>query len=271
VRPGWRGRLELTLAEACGVTHLRRSRHEGPLRVQRTFAQRDGSCHIYVLHPPGGIVGGDRLSIDIEVEPGARTLVTTPGATKLYRTLAMPAEQDVTLRVHAGAQLEWFPQETIAFARANHRLHTRIELEDGARLCAWDVLCLGRPAAGEGFRDGSVVSRMVVERAGRPIWLERADYRGDRFASAAGLRGFGVVGSLMFHPAKAEWLDALQSLTEREDAHGILGATWVRDVFVCRYLGHHADYGRAWLATVWLALREIAGWGPGIRPRIWAT
>jgi len=78
---GWHAALELGFAAASGATRLARRKHRGPLVVQRPFLpEGPGVAHVYVLHPPGGLVGGDELTLDVEVDAGAHALVTTPAA-----------------------------------------------------------------------------------------------------------------------------------------------------------------------------------------------
>jgi urease accessory protein len=126
----------------------------GPLAVQRPFYPEGSTCHVYVLHPPGGLVGGDVLAIEVRVGEGAQALITTPGAAKLYRSLGPTAEQTQRLRVAAGGSLEWLPQENILFPGAQARLRTELDLEPGAAFIGWEVQCLGRPAIGERFETG---------------------------------------------------------------------------------------------------------------------
>ncbi|HMV40203.1 MAG TPA: urease accessory protein UreD, partial [Plasticicumulans sp.] len=114
VAGGWQARLELGFAPVAARTALVHSAHRGPLRVQRPFhPEADGSCHVYLLHPPGGVVGGDGLALDVQLAPGARALLTTPSASRFYRSAGARALQRQLLRVGAGARLDWLPQETI--------------------------------------------------------------------------------------------------------------------------------------------------------------
>src|SRR6185436_819073 len=99
-----------------------------------------------LLHPPGGLVGGDELSIDVEVDAGAHALVTTPAAGKVYRTNGATARQTQRLRVAEGGTLEWLPQEAILYDGARATLETRVELARDARFLGIDAVCFGLPA-----------------------------------------------------------------------------------------------------------------------------
>ncbi len=94
--------------------------------VQRPFYPEGGTCHVYLLHPPGGVVGGDQLELQVQSEPGSHALITTPAATKFYRAGPHPhslLQQNLQVR---DATLEWLPQETIVFDGAEGKdAHSR--------------------------------------------------------------------------------------------------------------------------------------------------
>ncbi|MBM4202088.1 MAG: urease accessory protein UreD, partial [Gammaproteobacteria bacterium] len=142
---GWNAELELRFAPGHGKTVIAHRRHVGPLLVQRPFYPEGPVCHVYLLHPPGGVVAGDTLGIDVDAANGSAGLVTTPAAGKFYRSASGLARQSVSLRVADGASLEWLPQETIVYQGARVRSRITIELEAGARFVGWDVVALGRP------------------------------------------------------------------------------------------------------------------------------
>ncbi|HXH04370.1 MAG TPA: urease accessory protein UreD, partial [Candidatus Competibacteraceae bacterium] len=176
---GWRGELSLRLAARAGRTVLDESRHRGPLMVQRPFhPEPDGGIHLYVLHPPGGLVGGDELRLAAQLAPGARALLTTPSAGKVYRSSGAVASVEHCLHVTDGAALEWLPQELIVYQGARLRALTRVELASAARFIGWEILCLGRPAAGEGFATGCVRLALELWRDGHPLYREHGHYPG---------------------------------------------------------------------------------------------
>src|SRR4051794_8349792 len=196
---GWHAELELGYEVRAGRSVLVRRRHHGPLAVQRPFhPEPDGTCHTYVLHPPGGVVGGDQLCLQAHVGRNARVLLTTPAATKLYRSGGRPARVFQHVTVASGARCEWLPQETIAYAGAEVSIETRFELEPGATLLAWDVTCLGRPASGERFERGCIEQRLRIVRGGEPVLLERTRYAGGAAVLSApwGLSGLPVAGTV---------------------------------------------------------------------------
>ena len=259
--------------------------HQGPLRVQRAFhPEPDGTAHVVVLHPPGGCVGGDRLHVRAALRPGARALLTTPGAGKVYRTNGHRAELHTTLDVAEGAHLEHVPQEMVVYEDADAALTTRVRLEAGARFLGWEVVCLGRPAAGEGFARGSLRLDFTVETDGVPIFVERGHVAGGTaLAEAAwGLRGHAAFGTLVATLAKAPndvlaaTRDALHedsgaAADERPvEAAATCLATPRGSLLVVRALGRDGTRVRKVLETVRHRVRD--GWQrPRIDPGIWRS
>jgi urease accessory protein len=152
---------------------LASARHHGPLTVQRPFYPEEDVCHLYLLHPPAGIVGGDELHIAVTLDENSHALITQPGAGKFYRSRGPQAllRQHFTLASHA--TLEWLPQDTILFPGANAAIQTVFHLTSASRLLAWDLLCLGRPVMQETFSHGTLQNRLEVWRDGLPLLIER--------------------------------------------------------------------------------------------------
>lgn len=267
--PGWHARLALRFARRGPATRMVGREHRGPLAVQRTFQAADGSCHAYLLHPPGGVVGGDRLEIDVAAGAGARVLTTSPGAAKFYRSAGPRAHQRIALEVAGGACLDWLPQETIVFAGADVASTTTVRLAADARHCGWEILCLGRPGSGERFAAGRWNARLAIDRAERPLLRERVDVDAARLDGAAGLRGYPVVATFWATPATAAVRDALHALLAVQAAPA--GATLVDGLLVARLLGDSTERIRHLLQTCWQTCRAaLDGVAPAV-PRIWAT
>ena len=252
---------------------LQERSHVGPLRVQRPFyPEGDGVCHVYVLHPPGGVVGGDRLITEVSVEAGAHSLLTTPAAAKLYRSRGGVAEQTQRLRVAAGAQLEWLPQETIAFDGALATLSTRIELAADARFLGWDILCLGRPAAEERFERGEIGQALEIWRAGQQVYCERGSYAGgaEIMRAAWGLANFPVVGTFVCAAAEVErCVDAAREVATPQQ--GLAAVSGWQGQLVARYLGPSAERARDYFTALWCVLRPAVLGPEACPPRIWRT
>jgi urease accessory protein len=253
---------------------LAQRQHVGPLQVQRPFyPDGERACHVYILHPPGGVVGGDSLAISAAVECGAHALLTTPAAGKLYRSAGASAQLAQELNVADGAWLEWLPQETIAFDGARAASTTRVALTGTAGFIGWEILCLGRPASGETYTYGEFVQRFEIWRDGAPLWWERNALAGGAPVLHApwGLAGRSVVATLVAVGRAPSALPALRELLNAEQDDGEFAVSQLRDVLVCRYLGNSAEQARAGFIAAWRLLRP-ALWGiEASPPRIWAT
>ena len=268
---GWRARLDLRFAlRDDGTTILAENRHVGPLRVQQPLFPEGGVCHACILHPPGGVVGGDRLELEAVVEPGSHALITTPGATKFYRSGGRPASQRQYLQVRGGT-LEWFPQDNIIFPGAEAEIATEVHLTDNANFIGWEVLGLGLPTRGELFDRGRLASSFVLYRDGVPLFFERlvVEDKSD-LESPAGLRNRPVTGTMLATGVEASWLEEVNE-TVSTGGDRLLGMTLLDDLLVVRYLGAATFEARELLEKIWSMLRPRLLGRPPCPPRIWRT
>ena len=145
----------------------------GPLTIQSPFYPENGVCHLYLLHPPAGIVGGDRLKLTVSAEENSSVLLTTPGATKFYRDeWEAGSPGAVFFPSRTGLHLNGLPQETIYFPDANAQLSTTIRLEGSAQYLGWEINCLGLPANQKDFGSGRARIRLYVIRGGGFVLIE---------------------------------------------------------------------------------------------------
>jgi len=271
---GWEATLELGFERFREATRLVRRRHRGPLRVQRPFLpDPEGPCQVIVLHPPGGIVGGDRLSLEVCVGERAEALVTTPGATKFYRSLGATARQQTRLRVAPAGLLEWLPQETLLFDGARAEIETKVELDATGGFLGWEITGLGLPASGRPFERGACRSSWQIWREGEPLWIDRAHFCGgdERLEAAWGLAGYSVSASLVFVGDDPSCLDVVRSELAAQPLEGRVGATRMGDVLVCRVLAHSTRHVLDLFSAVRKRLRCDVLHAPASTPRIWAT
>jgi urease accessory protein len=265
--PGWRARLTMRLGPRGDRTRLRALSHEGPLRVQRLFhPEPDGTAHSYVLHPPGGVVSGDELAIDATLERHGSALVTTPGATKVYRSARGSAKIRTSLVVHSDAVLEHVPQETIVFDGADVSIATSIALAPRARFLGWELVCLGRPACGERFTYGAVRSSIeVLDEDRSPRLIERGTIDPALARARHGLGGHAALGTLVATDGE------LEAVREILEARGLLAsATRVADLLVVRALAADVSHVRSAFEAVRHHVRARWGRAP-IDPAIWRT
>jgi len=270
---GWRAELALGFERRGAKSVLAARRQDGPLAVQKPlYPEGEGVCHAIVLHPPGGVAGGDELEIAARVGEGAHALLTTPGAGKWYRSAGAWARQSLGFEVARGACLEWLPQETIVFDGALAGMRTEVRLEGDARFIGWEILCLGRTGSGERFARGACRLATEVSREGRPLWHERGRIEGGSplIESAAGLRGEPVAGTLL---ASAPEIDdyVLGACRELRPAVGAGAVTRLPELLVARYLGSSSESARNWFIALWRILRPALLGRESIEPRIWRT
>ncbi|MGH8659663.1 MAG: urease accessory protein UreD [Gammaproteobacteria bacterium] len=268
---GWRARLELGFEKHAGRTVLSRRRHEGPLLVQKPFYPEQSVCHVYLLHPPGGVVGGDQLEVRIDVASGAHALITTPAAGKFYRSLGPLSVQRQTIKLDGGSA-EWLPQESILFPGCRAELTTQVMLSGDARFIGWEVVCLGRPAAGEPFSGGLFRPCLELWSEGAPLLVERASLQGESAALSApwGLAARPVWGTLVAFPATAEVLEVVRT-SVRSAEPNLFSVTLLDKLLVCRFLGNTAEAARACFASTWGVIRPMLIGRPACPPRIWQT
>jgi urease accessory protein len=266
----WHASLRLRFANDAGTTRLAARSHHGPLRVQKAlYPEGPGVCHAIVVHPPGGVAGGDQLSIGVQCGPGSHALLTTPGAAKWYRSSGAWARQHVRIDAGEGSAVEWLPQETIVFNGARVDMAHEVELAADASYIGSEILCFGRRAAGERFAAGALRQRTSIRRGGRLLWWEQGvlDGGGAGMDSVLGLAGGSVCATLVGvgRPAPASLLAALRA------SDAALAVTQMKSVFVARYLGDDSEAARESMTRVWQALRAHLLGRAGVNPRIWAT
>ena len=267
----WRARLALEFSFADRKTTLSGKTHDGPLVVQKPlYPEGSGICHAIVVHPPGGIAGGDELALQARTGEGASALLTTPGATKWYRSAGAWARQRVSLEVKG--TLEWLPQETIVFDGALGDSGCEVDLAAGAGIIGWDIVCLGRTGSGERFARGTFRTSMQLRRDGRTLWIERAriDGGGRLLESPAGLAGKPVYGTLF---ASFPDLDQgfLNPMRAEKPVSGDGAVTLLPGILLARYLGDSTEAARRYFIALWRILRPALDGREAIEPRIWST
>jgi urease accessory protein len=165
----WQARLQLDYSREGGRA-VARFAHEGPLRIlQSLYPEGDGVCHNVLVHPPGGLVGGDTLEIGVTAATGSHGLITTPGAARFYRSETEPAIQRTRIRLEQDARLEWVPLEAIYYPGCLAENRLELDLAPGAELIGWDIAALGLPQARQPFERGRVLQHLQLQGA----WLER--------------------------------------------------------------------------------------------------
>ncbi|ALG70860.1 urease accessory protein [Azospirillum thiophilum] len=257
-----------------GETRLATLYHHDPLRVLMPTPRR-GDLPIAVLATTsGGMVGGDRMDVALSAGPGARALVTTQAAEKVYRSTGADCRIDTVVTVEDGAWLEWLPQEAIVFEGSRLRRLTRLDLSGDGRAIAGEMLVFGRAAFGETVTRGLIRDAWEVARDGRLIWadaLHLDDDIGEALAHPAGFGGAAACATLL-HAAidAARHLDAIRALAEPLSLEGArIGATALDGLLVVRILGGDARAVRRAYAALWSGLRAETAGLPTRLPRLW--
>ena len=271
---GWEANLHLRYTHDTGRTTLQERRHTGPLVVQKVlYPEGDAVCHTLIVHPPGGIVGGDRLLIDAQLGDNAKVLFTTPGATRWYRSMGAAASQTVNLHARPGAIVEWLPQETIYFDNTHARNSLDVYLEGDASFIGWEIACLGRQRAGELFENGRVRQAMRIQVDGRTVFVERGQLGAQDalLKSPLGFSGDKVFATLVAHSPKCSvaLLEQCRAVAVPEGMR--IGLTLIGNTLIGRSLGNSSEQTRALFANWWKIIREPITGHIAIPPRIWQT
>ncbi len=274
----WHARLDLNYDRDGERTVLQHA-HTGPLRILKSlYPEGERICHNVVIHPPGGLVGGDLLDVRVHAASHTHALVSTPGATRFYRSDGPRATQQVTLALDGGARLEWLPLETIAYSGCDAHNTLSATLAPGAEWLGWDVCALGLPNAGQPFERGSLTQRLEIPG----LWLEQAriDASDTRLlASPLGLGGQRCLGTLwlacgtaLTRERREHLLETVRDVLEAHP-HGIhAGATCPNpQMLVLRAVAPLVEPLMALFQRVWAALRAQAWDLSSVPPRIWAV
>ena len=273
----WHAQLTLDYTLEAGRTVARHS-HSGPLRIlQSLYPEGDDVCHNVLVHPPGGLVGGDTLEINVHAQAGSHALITTPGASRFYRSDGQTALQQTHIRVEDGARLEWLPLEAICYSACLAENRLTIELAPGAELMGWDVTALGLPLANLPFESGHL--RQHIEVPG--IWLERGTIAASDarlLDSPAGLAGhkclasvFFIAGQPLTRERRERALDSARTVIAAHTMASTAGATSPHpQVLVVRLLAPLVEPVMGLLRTLRNTWRqELWGKSPS-SPRIWS-
>ena len=268
---GWIAELELRFSKSKSKTFLSTRKHIGPLTIQRPFYPEGDLCHLYLLHPPGGIVGGDQLSIEVNTDSNSSSLLTTPGATKVYRTSDHKHSTiNQNFIVAEDSSFEWLPMETIVFPGANSQFSSKLLLSGNARVAAWEVYCLGRPAINESFDFGSLNFSLELWRDGMPILLDKLMIDKTELESVVGLRGFPVFGTFIISKTNKKVLETVRTMMIETDSC-VTGVTQIEDIIIVRSLAKKTYLVQDLFKKIWQTVRPLVFNREATIPRIWAT
>jgi len=282
----WPAELRLRIEQRANVgARLVECTHSGPLRIQRPFYPEGPDCaHLYILHPPGGLVSGDDLLIRVDVAENSSALLTTPGAGRIYRARKSTFEQRskqtqrIHLTVNKNATLEWLPQATIVFDGADVVLDLNVNLDGDSAFLGWETVCLGRPAGQLPFERGYIEQRWRVMRDGVPLLNDRLSIHGDDHLRDAtwGLQQLPVYGTFLAvpraqQPISASAIESLRALFAEQQAEAEIAVTALRGMAIVRYLGDSTERAHELFEMSWRLFRPFINGRIATRPRIWNT
>ena len=259
VAASWKASLSLGFQREGERSVLAAREHDGPLVVQKPLYPEGAEvCHAIVVHPPGGIAGGDELALRVTCAAQSHAVLTTPGATKWYRSAGPYARQTLDFKVEG--TLEWLPRETIVFDGALAALDCKIVLGAEARYIGWEVVCLGRRGSGERYERGTLKLSTRVDREDRPLFVEKGELEagGRLLQSPAGLGGRSVFGAFIATS------DAAIRMPE-------LAVTRLPGLLIARYLGDSSEEALRAFMQLWTLLRPAVCGREAVEPRIWRT
>ncbi len=251
--------------------------HVGPLRLLKAlYPEGERVCHAVIVHPPGGIVAGDELAIDIAVANSGHLLVTTPGTQKWYRSTGQAAIARTKLSVHDNAALEWLPQESMVFNGAIVSQRVSVQINDDAKFFGWEIVCLGRTTRNERFTQGELRQRLEIVRDDVLVWCENTVLDGDDplLRSALGTNNMPVIATawIAFQPNEATEVSILTHVRLILEAEPTAAASRpAPGLIVIKIVGYSAETIRQSLAKVWSRIREEVFGIVAETPRIWST
>lgn len=274
----WHAKLDIDYQVESART-VARHQHTGPLRVlQSLYPEGDAICHNVLVHPPGGLVGGDTLDISVAASGNAHGLITTPGATRFYRSAGEPAVQQTRITLQDQARLEWLPLEAICYNSCLAQNRLTLELGREAEFMGWDITAFGLPGAGLPFLAGDFLQHIEVPG----VWLERGhmDASDTRLMDGPlGLAGQRCMASLFFvsgvpleRNRREAGLDIARQIMAAHALHATAGATCPNpQVMVVRVLSPLVEPAADLLRQVWMAWRAHFWQLSAVSPRIWST
>lgn len=267
----WQAYLHLRLRAGEDKTRLLPIKRYGPLSVQRPFYPEKECCHVYVLHPPGGVVGGDSLELKLECEQRSKALLTTPGANKFYLSAGSNAHLQQKIDVHDNATLEYLPQANIYFPGSKVVAKTTLNLSEHCDVIFWEKHCFGRPVNNEFYASGKVITELQLRIEQKLIFSEKQRIDASEINRLSGLRGNPVSGSLLVYSNRLSQslLERLRKISPRA---GISGITLMQDnLMIARYMGASTNDIDSYFVQLWELLRPHVLQIPVCRPRIWNT
>jgi len=270
----WQGILELDYQKINNSTQLVKAYSQAPLKIQRSFyPEGQEICHSIILHTAGGMVGGDRLSQTINLQPETQVLLTTPAASKIYRSSGETAQNTINIEIQEQAYLEFIPREMIIFNGAIFSQNLRVNLAPNACYLGWEITRFGRTARGEIFNQGQWKSCTEIWQNGCPVWVDRQGFIANEeiLNSPHGLGGKPVIATLTWvgQPVSEDIVKNIRQLWSQRETSSQAGVTQLISGLLCRYRGNSTQEVINWFTDVWQLLRQNYTGKSIVKPRVW--
>ena len=270
----WQGILELDYQKINNSTQLVKAYSQAPLKIQRSFyPEGKDICHSIILHTAGGMVGGDLLSQTINLQPETQVLLTTPAASKIYRSSGETAQNTINIEIQEQAYLEFIPREIIIFNGAIFSQNLRVNLDPNACYLGWEITRFGRTARGEIFNQGQWKSCTEIWQNGCPVWIDRQGFIANEeiLNSPHGLGGKPVIATLTWvgQPVSEDIVKNIRQLWSQRETSSQAGVTQLISGLLCRYRGNSTQEVINWFTDVWQLLRQIYTGKSIVKPRVW--
>jgi urease accessory protein len=252
------GRIDIGLHRKDGATRLARFYQEGAGRARLPRVAAEADPEIVVMNTAGGLTGGDRFSVQLDLAADARAAAATQASEKIYRSAGGEARIENILRLGPGARLDWLPQETILFDRARLDRSLTVEMAEDATLLAAEAVVFGRTAMGETVSEGYVRDRWRVRRAGRLVFAEGTRVDGaiaDALARKGTLSGARAMALVLYTAPDAE--DRIDDVRRAfDEAPAEAGASVWDGLLAARIVAADGAALRATLIPALAALRD---------------
>jgi urease accessory protein len=274
----WKASLDITfgVSKTQTKTQMQTLDFFGPLRVQKPFYPEGDPCHVYILHPPGGCVSGDELSINVTAKPYSHVVLTSPSAAKFYKVDSCGVTQTIRTELTLKhATIEWLPQETIFFPNTNAHSVLTVHLDEQSTFLGWEFNSIGCPASGYDFTQGNISQDIQIKKDGKWLLIDRFRLQGESNAmsSMAVLQGNSVMATLIgygFEQKPENLINELRELVASNDQI-CCGITWKNDLLIIRAMADEVEICRNVFIAMWQRIRPVLCARPAELPRIWAT
>jgi urease accessory protein len=267
----WSAYLDLKFRSTEQKTRLIPVRRYGPLSVQRPFYPEHDLCHTYLLHPPGGVVGGDQLDLRVNAGEHAKALLTTPGATKFYQSASQTAQVKQDIQLDRSASIEFLPQENIYFPGAIVNSTTRLSVAPDSNAMLWEKHCFGRPANAENFTNGNIKTRLDIFAEEQYLFTETQRIDWQEIQRSSGMRHNPVMGTFVVVTNNLS-KQLVNACREIKPIAGEVGITQLlQSMLVVRYMGGSTLQLNAYFVRLWEILRPAVLNRKACHPRIWNT